>query len=135
MRPNDGRVVSNFIVQALKGQPLTVYGSGQQTRSFCFVSDLISGIVALLQAEPGEAMATPFNIGNPEERTVSDLAAKVLALTGSSSPIEQRELPTDDPRLRCPDITRAREILGWHPEVDIDEGLKLTIAYFRTVNS
>jgi dTDP-glucose 4,6-dehydratase len=135
MRPHDGRVVSNFIVQALKGDPLTIYGSGSQKRSFCFVSDLISGIVALLQAEPGEALALPFNIGNPEERTVSDLAAKVLALTGSSSPIEPRELPTDDPQLRCPDITRAREILGWHPEIDIDEGLKLTIAYFRTINS
>ena len=131
MRPDDGRVVSNFIVQALEGKPLTIYGDGSQTRSFCFASDLVSGILALLLAAPSDEMNTPFNIGNPEERTVRDLASKVLALTGSSSPIVGRDLPQDDPHVRCPDITRARTILGWQPEVSIDEGLRLTIEYFR----
>jgi dTDP-glucose 4,6-dehydratase len=131
MRPNDGRVVSNFIVQALQGKPLTIYGDGSQTRSFCFASDLISGILALLSAPPSEEMATPFNIGNPQERTVRDLASKILALTGSSSQIESRPLPVDDPHVRCPDITRANNILGWHPRIGIDEGLELTIEYFK----
>ncbi len=131
MRPNDGRVVSNFIVQALEGKPITVYGDGRQTRSFCYVTDLISGIVALLTASPSPEMEMPFNIGNPEERTVSDLASKVLALTGSSSSIEYRNLPVDDPHVRCPDIGRAKSILGWQPEVSIDEGLRQTIDYFR----
>ena len=131
MRPNDGRVVSNFINQALQTTPLTVYGDGSQTRSFCFVSDLINGITALLSAPPSEEMGRPFNLGNPEERTVRDLAAKILALTGSSSPIENRELPQDDPHVRRPDITRAQKILGWRPEVGIDHGLRLTIDYFR----
>jgi dTDP-glucose 4,6-dehydratase len=130
MRPNDGRVVSNFIVQALQGKPLTIYGSGMQTRSFCFVSDLIAGITALLSAPASNAMNAPFNIGNPEERTVRDLADKVLTITGSSSSIETRDLPVDDPHVRCPDITRAREILGWEPRVGIDQGLKKTIEYF-----
>jgi dTDP-glucose 4,6-dehydratase len=131
MRPNDGRVVSNFIVQALQGKPLTIYGDGSQTRSFCFASDLISGILALLSAPPSEEMATPFNIGNPQERTVRDLASKILALTGSSSQIESRPLPVDDPHVRCPDITRANNILGWYPRIGIDEGLELTIEYFK----
>jgi len=131
MRPNDGRVVSNFIVQALQRKPLTVYGDGSQTRSFCFVSDLVSGILALLSAPASEEVATPFNIGNPEERTVRDLASKVLELTGSSSRIETRDLPLDDPHVRCPDITRAKNILGWRPQVGIDEGLRLTIEYFK----
>jgi dTDP-glucose 4,6-dehydratase len=131
MRPKDGRVVSNFIVQALKGNPLTVYGDGMQTRSFCFVSDLVSGILALLSAAPSDEMSTPFNIGNPEERTVKDLATKILALTGSASRIEYRDLPVDDPHVRCPDITRAKTILGWRPEVGIDQGLQRTIEYFR----
>jgi dTDP-glucose 4,6-dehydratase len=133
MRPNDGRVVSNFIVQALRGEPLTVYGEGTQTRSFCYVSDLISGIVALLQAPPSSELDSPFNIGNPEERTVKDLATKVLALTGTSSRIEYRDLPVDDPHVRCPDITRAKTILGWRPEVSTDTGLQLTIEYFRRI--
>jgi dTDP-glucose 4,6-dehydratase len=133
MRPNDGRVVSNFIVQALRGEPLTVYGGGTQTRSFCYVSDLISGIVALLQAPSSSELDSPFNIGNPEERTVKDLATKVLALTGSSSRIEYRDLPVDDPHVRCPDITRAKTILGWRPEVSTDTGLQLTIEYFRRI--
>ena len=131
MRPQDGRVVSNFIVQALKGSPLTIYGDGMQTRSFCYASDLVSGILGLLAAPPSEEMGTPFNIGNPEERTVKDLATKVLALTGSSSKIEYRDLPVDDPHVRCPDITRAKTILGWQPKVSIDQGLELTIEYFR----
>lgn len=131
MRPNDGRVVSNFIVQALQGQPLTIYGEGSQTRSFCYVSDLVAGILKLLFVEPSEELNTPINIGNPQERTVRDLAEKVLALTGSSSVIEARELPVDDPKVRRPDITRARRILGWEPEVEINEGLRRTIEYFR----
>ena len=135
MRPNDGRVVSNFIVQALRGEPLTMYGNGAQTRSFCYVSDLIGGIVALLSAPASPEMDRPFNIGNPEERTVRDLATKVLALTGSSSRIEYRDLPVDDPHVRCPDITRAKSVLGWRPEVGIDQGLQLTIDYFRRLVS
>ena len=132
MRPNDGRVVSNFIVQALEGKPLTIYGSGSQTRSFCYVSDLIAGIVALLTAEPSKQFNVPVNIGNPEERTVHDLAMKILTLTKSASSIETKELPIDDPRVRRPDITRARALLNWNPKVGIDEGLQNTIAYFRT---
>jgi dTDP-glucose 4,6-dehydratase len=131
MRPNDGRVVSNFIVQSLQNKPLTVYGDGMQTRSFCYVSDLISGIVALLSAPPSENLNMPVNIGNPEERTVRDLATKVLAITGSKSTIEFRDLPVDDPHVRCPDISRAKTILGWRPEVGVDEGLRLTVDYFR----
>jgi dTDP-glucose 4,6-dehydratase len=131
MRPNDGRVVSNFIVQALKGEPLTIYGEGKQTRSFCYVSDEVSGILKLLTAEASAEMDWPFNIGNPEERTVLDLATKVLALTGSRSRIEQHPLPVDDPQVRRPDITRAGTILGWRPVVGIDQGLESTIAYFR----
>src|SRR5213596_1196286 len=122
MRPNDGRVVSNFIVQALGGKPLTIYGDGSQTRSFCYVSDLIGGVLALLEAAPSKEMDQPFNIGNPEERTVLDLATKILALTGSSSRIEYHDLPVDDPHVRCPDIKRAKSILGWKPEVGIDQG-------------
>ena len=131
MRPNDGRVVSNFIVQALEGKPLTIYGEGSQTRSFCYVSDLVAGILKLLFAPASDEMNMPFNIGNPEERTVRDLATKVLALTGSPSTIESRELPVDDPKVRRPDITRSKNILGWAPKVEIDQGLQLTIEYFR----
>src|SRR6058998_1868128 len=131
MRPNDGRVVSNFIVQALGGSPLTIYGDGSQTRSFCYVSDLISGILSLLAAPPSNEMGQPFNIGNPEERTVRDLATKIIALAGSSSPVVYQDLPVDDPHVRCPDIRRAKSVLGWRPEVGIDEGLQLTIDYFR----
>src|SRR5437867_1800557 len=135
MRPNDGRVVSNFIVQSLKGNPPTIYGDGSQTRSFCYVSDLIGGILSLLAAPPSNEMGQPFNIGNPEERTIRDLATKILALAGSSSPVVYQELPVDDPHVRCPDIRRAKSILGWRPEVSIDEGLQLTIDYFRGVAS
>src|SRR5881296_2319074 len=126
MRPNDGRVVSNFIVQALKGEPLTMYGDGSQTRSFCFVDDLIEGIVRLF--ERGES--DPTNIGNPNEFTVRQLAELVLRLTGSRSGIVERPLPTDDPKVRQPDIRRARETLGWEPKVSLDDGLRRTIEYF-----
>jgi len=127
MRARDGRVVSNFVVQALKGEPLTMYGEGQQTRSFCYVSDLVEGIYRLFQSEHVE----PTNIGNPNEFTVRQLAEKVRALTGSSSPIVTRPLPTDDPKVRQPDITRARTLLGWEPVVSLDDGLRRTIAWFR----
>ncbi|HEY6808808.1 MAG TPA: UDP-glucuronic acid decarboxylase family protein [Gemmatimonadales bacterium] len=128
MRPRDGRVVSNFIVQAIRGEPLTVYGKGDQTRSFCYVDDLIDGIVRLFE----RGSAEPTNIGNPNEFTVRQLAERVLALTGSKSAIVERPLPTDDPKVRKPDITRARTTLGWEPKVALDDGLIRTIAYFRT---
>ncbi len=127
MRPNDGRVVSNFIVQALRGEPLTVYGDGSQTRSFCYVDDEVEGIYRLFHSDEVE----PVNIGNPDEYTVLELAQRVIALTGSSSQIEFRPLPTDDPKVRRPDITRARTALGWQPNVSLDEGLERTIPYFQ----
>ena len=133
MRPDDGRVVSNFIVQALKEEPLTIYGKGEQTRSFCYVDDLVEGILRLLEADRSGETALPFNIGNPRERTVEELAQRILSLTGSRSEIEAHPLPEDDPRVRCPDIGRARRILDWEPRVDIDEGLTRTIDYFRNV--
>jgi len=129
MRPHDGRVVSNFIVQALRGDPLTIYGDGSQTRSFCYVDDLIEGIIRLFE----RGSADPTNIGNPHEFTVRQLAERVLALTGSKSKIVERPLPVDDPQVRQPDIRRARETLGWEPKVSLDEGLRRTIEYFRTV--
>lgn len=131
MRPNDGRVVSNFIVQALKNEPITVYGEGLQTRSFCYVSDLIEGIVRLLKAAPSDDIGFPVNIGNPSERTVRDLAEKILKFIGGTSRIVKMPLPVDDPKVRCPDITRAQHVLGWEPRVDIDEGLRKTVDYFR----
>ena len=127
MRPNDGRVVSNFIVQALRGEPLTIYGDGSQTRSFCFVSDLIDGIYRLFQSDRSD----PVNIGNPGEFTVRQLAERVIQLTGSTSEIVARPLPEDDPKVRKPDISRARERLGWEPRVELDEGLRRTIEFFR----
>ncbi len=127
MRPNDGRVVSNFIVQALRGEPLTVYGDGSQTRSFCYVSDEVDGIYRLFQSD----LIGPVNIGNPVEFTIAQLAEHVLRLTGSKSRIEHLPLPTDDPKVRRPDITRARTELGWEPRIDLEEGLRLTIPYFR----
>ena len=128
MHPNDGRVVSNFIVQALKGEPITVYGDGQQTRAFCYVDDLIEGFVRLMAAP--DDVTGPINIGNPVETTVGELAEKIIALIGSRSVIERRPLPVDDPVQRCPDISRARDILGWAPRVPLDTGLERTIAYF-----
>jgi dTDP-glucose 4,6-dehydratase len=127
MRPNDGRVVSNFIVQALRGHPLTIYGDGSQTRSFCYVSDLVDGIFRLFQSDRSD----PVNIGNPGEFTVRQLAERVIAITGSSSTIVSHPLPEDDPKVRKPDITRARERLGWEPRVELDEGLRRTIEFFR----
>jgi len=129
MRARDGRVVSNFVVQALKGEPLTVYGEGQQTRSFCYVSDEVDGIYRLFMSD----LTDPTNIGNPNEFTVRQLAELVLKMTGSKSKIEQRPLPTDDPKVRKPDITRARTLLGWEPRVSLEEGLSHTIAYFASV--
>jgi UDP-glucuronate decarboxylase len=129
MHPNDGRVVSGFIVQALRGEPITVYGSGEQTRSFCYVDDMIDGIVRLMRT-PDEVTG-PVNLGNPQELTILDVAQKVLALTGSTSPIEFRPLPSDDPLQRQPDITLARRLLGWEPRVSLDDGLLRTIEYFR----
>jgi len=129
MRPHDGRVVSNFIVQAIKGEPLTIYGDGSQTRSFCFVDDLVDGIVRLYEQGTDE----PTNIGNPAEFTVLELAELVLKLTSARSKIEHRPLPTDDPKQRCPNITRARTTLGWEPTVPLEEGLRRTIPYFKKV--
>ena len=129
MRPNDGRVVSNFIMQALRGQPLTVYGDGSQTRSFCYVDDEVDGIYRLFMHGDAE----PTNIGNPDEYTVRELAEIVLEVTGSSSVIESRSLPADDPKVRRPDITRAREMLGWEPRVSVHEGVARTAEYFRAL--
>jgi len=126
LSPGDGRVVSNFVVQALRGEPLTVYGDGTQTRSFCFVDDQIAGLLALL----GSSLTGPVNIGNPDERSMLELARLVLEVTGSHSDIVFRPLPTDDPTRRCPDITLARETLGWSPRVELRDGLERTIAYF-----
>lgn len=128
LRPGDGRVVSNFIVQALAGKPLTVYGDGQQTRSFCYVSDTVRALLALMDG-PHEG---PVNIGNPEEHTVLELASVVRLLTGSDSALVFRPLPTDDPVRRRPDITLARRLLGWQPEVALDDGLCATIDYLRS---
>ncbi|MCU0609477.1 MAG: SDR family oxidoreductase [Chitinispirillaceae bacterium] len=130
MHPNDGRVVSNFIVQALRGDDITIYGEGSQTRSFCYVDDLLEGMVRLMNIEN---FTGPVNIGNPDEFTIKELAEKVIALTGSSSKIVRRELPSDDPKQRQPDITLAKEKLGWQPEIRLDEGLRRTIEYFRSV--
>jgi dTDP-glucose 4,6-dehydratase len=129
MRPRDGRVVSNFIVQALAGEPVTIYGDGSQTRSFCYVDDEVEGLYELFMR--GDAQ--PMNIGNPDEFTVRQLAEIVIELTGSSSPIVFQPLPVDDPRVRRPDITRARTVLGWEPRVPVREGVARTIAYFRSL--
>ena len=127
MRMHDGRVVPAFICQALKGEPLTVFGVGQQTRSFCYVSDLISGIYRLLMSDETD----PVNIGNPAEMTVLEFAKTIIRLVGSASTIIYKPLPQDDPQVRQPDITRARRLLGWEPQVPLEEGLSHTIAYFR----
>jgi dTDP-glucose 4,6-dehydratase len=154
MRPNDGRVVSNFIVQALQGHPLTVYGDGLQTRSFCYVDDLVRGITALLMvesdksveartdragflstpaAQSADSVHDPVNIGNPRELTVMGIAKLVLTLTGSRSSIQHRPLPVDDPKVRRPDIRRAKALLGWEPTVALEDALTKTIDYFRKV--
>ncbi len=132
MHPNDGRVVSNFIVQALKNEPITLYGEGQQTRSFCYVSDLVEVIIRLM--ESADEVTGPINIGNPTEFTIRELAEKVVKLSGSKSELTFRPLPSDDPRQRQPDISKARDILGWAPSVQLDEGLTKTIEYFRRMH-
>lgn len=129
MDPNDGRVVSNFIVQALRGQDLTIYGDGSQTRSFCYVDDLIEGFVRLMNSD--DAITGPVNLGNPGEFTMLELAQKVLTLTGSKSKLVHKALPQDDPKQRCPDNTKARQLLGWTPEVPLEDGLRHTIEYFK----
>ena len=129
MHHADGRVVSNFIVQALKGEPITLYGNGEQTRSFCYVDDLIDGFLKLM-ASPRDVTG-PVNLGNPNEFTMRELADKVIAATGSESAVEHRPLPQDDPRQRQPDISLARKLLGWQPKVELDEGLSRTIAFFK----
>lgn len=142
MRSDDGRVVSNFIVQALHGKDLTVYGDGSQTRSFCYVSDLIDGLTRLLLADseastPEEEWGInyPVNLGNPREEKIVDIAKIITEMTGSSSEVKFHPLPTDDPKLRCPDISRARRLLGWEPKVSLEEGLASAIDYFRDCES
>jgi UDP-glucuronate decarboxylase len=131
MHPNDGRVVSNFVVQALRGEPITVYGKGDQTRSFCYVDDLIDGLVRLMGAE--RSFTGPVNLGNPDEFTILELAEQVIRLTKSKSRIRFKPLPQDDPRQRQPDIALARKKLKWGPTVKLEDGLKETIRYFRGV--
>lgn len=128
MRLNDGRVVPNFISQALQGKPMTVYGDGEQTRSFCYVSDLINGIYKLATSDIND----PVNIGNPEEYTINDFAKKIKTLVGAKSKIIYKPLPENDPRIRQPDITKAKKVLGWKPQVSLDEGLKRTIDWFKS---
>jgi dTDP-glucose 4,6-dehydratase len=127
MRLNDGRALPNFVYQALRGQPITVYGDGKQTRSFCYVSDLIEGIYRLMNSDEHE----PVNIGNPQEITILEFAERVRALLGSDVPIIFKPLPQDDPKQRCPDISKAKRLLGWEPKVNLNEGLQLTLDFFR----
>ena len=131
MAIGDGRVVSNFVVQALSGKDITIYGEGQQTRSFCFVSDLVDGIYRMLSSK--EVIDAPINLGNPNEFSMMELARTVLKLTGSKSKIVYRDLPLDDPRQRKPDITRAKEVLKWAPKIELEEGVSQTIDYFKSV--
>jgi UDP-glucuronate decarboxylase len=133
MHLNDGRVVSNFIVQALRGEPLTIFGDGTQTRSFCYVDDLVDGLVRLMESI--DDVTGPMNLGKPGEFTILELAKKVIELSNSKSEVIFKPLPADDPKQRLPDITRAREILGWEPEVELEKGLKKTIAYFDEILS
>jgi UDP-glucuronate decarboxylase len=130
---DDGRVVSNFAVQALKNQPISIYGDGSQTRSFCYVSDLIPGLIKLMDS--GDAIVGPINLGNPNEFTIKELAETIIEITGSTSSISFKDLPSDDPKQRKPNISKAREILGWAPQVELQEGLKTTIDYFDKVLS
>ncbi len=131
MHPDDGRVVSNFIVQALRGDPITIYGDGSQTRSFCYVSDLIDGLIALMDAN--DSVTGAINLGNPHEMSILDLAKKVITLTSSKSVLEEKSLPGDDPTQRCPDIGRAKTQLGWVPTIALEDGLKKTISYFKNI--
>ncbi len=153
MRPNDGRAISNLIVQALRGEPLTIYGDGSQTRSFCYVDDLIDGLVAVLHQpsdrpleartnreflhhnlESEDSIHHPINVGNPEERRVLDIARLILSITGSSAELKFLPRPVDDPRVRRPDISRAQKLLGWTPRVSIELGIRLTVDYFRSLS-
>jgi UDP-glucuronate decarboxylase len=129
MHPNDGRVVSNFIMQALRGEPITLYGDGAQTRSFCYVDDLVDGLIRLMGT--GDEVTGPINLGNPGEFTIRQLAELVIDLTGSQSKLEHRPLPADDPRQRQPDIAKAKAALDWEPRTPLKEGLVRTIAYFE----
>jgi UDP-glucuronate decarboxylase len=131
MLPNDGRVVSSFIVQALQGEPLTIFGDGSQTRSFCYVDDLVDGLILLM--ETGDDVTGPINLGNPGEFTMLELATKVIEMVGNGTAVEHRPLPQDDPVRRCPDIDQARKVLGWEPTVGLDEGLSRTVEYFRSL--
>ncbi|WP_113955031.1 NAD-dependent epimerase/dehydratase family protein [Arenicella xantha] len=131
MHPDDGRVVSNFIVQALKGEPITIYGDGSQTRSFCYVDDLVEGMIRLMAT--GDEVTGPINIGNPNEFTIMELAKAVIAETGTESKIIQLDLPSDDPKQRKPDISLAESVLGWAPTVELEAGLQHTVAYFRSL--
>ena len=133
MHPNDGRVVSNFIVQALKGEPITIYGKGNQTRSFCYADDLIEGLVRLMKTP--DDFTGPVNLGNPEEFSILELAEKIIELSGSKSKIVYKPLPADDPKQRQPDIRLAKKKLGWSPKVTLEEGLKKTIPYFEILLS
>ncbi|MBI2801306.1 MAG: SDR family oxidoreductase [Gammaproteobacteria bacterium] len=128
MHPNDGRVVSNFIMQALRNDPITIYGAGSQTRSFCYVDDLIAGLIALMDSP--DDVSGPINLGNPDEFTIAELAALIIELTGSRSSLVRKPLPSDDPKQRCPDIARARQALHWEPTVKLRQGLAKTIDYF-----
>lgn len=129
MHPNDGRVVSNFIVQALSGEPITLFGDGGQTRSFCYVEDMVTGLIGLMNAK-GDVHG-PINLGNPDEVSIRGLAERIIAMVGSDSAIEFRPLPTDDPMQRCPDISRAGALIGWGPKIPLADGLDRTIGYFR----
>lgn len=144
MRPDDGRVISNFIIQALHNKPITIYGDGLQTRSFCYIDDLIEGMIRMMDFETGShkksrdytkphlsGMPGPINIGNPHEVTIKDIAQKVVTLSQSKSAIVYEDLPNDDPKRRCPDIAKAKQLLDWTPKIGLDEGLEMTIEYFR----
>ena len=133
MHPQDGRVVSNFIMQALDGKDITIFGDGQQTRSFCFQSDLVDGLIRLM--ETGDEVTGPVNLGNPIEMTVKELAQRVIALTSSASKLDYQPLPQDDPIQRQPDISKAKELLDWTPKVDLDDGLRATISYFKDLRA
>lgn len=133
MHPNDGRVVSNFIVQALQGKPITIYGDGSQTRSFCYVDDLVEAMVRIMATD--DPITGPINIGNPTEFTIAELATNVVEMTGSRSRIEYRDLPQDDPKQRQPDITLAKKLINWEPAVELKAGLRKTIEYFDTIVS
>jgi UDP-glucuronate decarboxylase len=133
MHPNDGRVVSNFIIQALRGQEITIFGDGQQTRSFCYVDDLIDSMLLMMSSDL--KITGPINIGNPAEYTMLELAEMILRLTGSTSKLSFRPLPSDDPKQRQPDIRAAKDTLGWEPKIPLEEGLRRTIAYFRSISS